>query len=227
MTDPIDLIIFDCDGVLVDSEPLAIRVNQEMVGELGWPITEDEIIEHFVGKSMKTIVPMIAERTGRPVPDGWTGRFMRRIHEVHAAELTSVAGIASALSEIGGYGVPMCVASSGSLPKIEHSLGLTGLRDHFAAIFSASQVLHGKPAPDLFEFAAAQMGTEPKACVVIEDSRFGVIGARAAGMRSFGYAGGVTPAGWLAGDGTVVFDDMRDLPALLRAAGLRALTQSE
>jgi HAD superfamily hydrolase (TIGR01509 family) len=110
----------------------------------------------------------------------------------------------------------MCVASSGSHEKMGRTLGKTGLRRYFEGrIYSASEVANGKPAPDLFLHAAARMGVEPRHCVVVEDSRFGVQAARAAGMRSLGYAGGITPAQWLEGPGTVVFSDMRKLPGLI------------
>jgi HAD superfamily hydrolase (TIGR01509 family) len=135
--------------------------------------------------------------------------------------LTVVDGIREALAGVAALGLETCVASSGGHAKMRHTLGRTGLYETFAGrIFSAQddpEVAEGKPAPDLFLHAARRMGVEPAGCVVVEDSRPGVLAARAAGMRSYGYAGGVTPAARLAGPGTVVFDDMRKLPELLSA----------
>lgn len=216
MIDPVGLVIFDCDGVLVDSEPIAVRVNVAIGAELGWPLTEAEVVEQFVGRSNASIGELVAARLGTDAAALWALRF----DEAHRREvdvaLTPVDGIAEALDEIE---LPTCVASSGSHEKMRHTLGRTGLYPRFAGrIFSASEVARGKPAPDLFLHAAARMGVPPSACVVVEDSRYGVQAARAAGMRSFGYAGGLTPAAWLEGPDTVVFDDMRKLPALLAAA---------
>ncbi len=132
------------------------------------------------------------------------------------AGLTPVDGLPEALAAIT---LPTCVASSGSHEKMQQTLGRTGLYERFAGrIHSATEVARGKPAPDVFLYAARRMGVAPSACAVVEDSRPGVEAARAAGMRSFGYAGGLTPASHLVGPGTVVFTDMRDLPGLLADA---------
>ncbi|MFC5666386.1 HAD family hydrolase [Kitasatospora misakiensis] len=215
-TEPIRLVIFDCDGVLVDSERIAARVQIALGAELGWPLTEEEVIERFIGRSMMSIDEQIAERLGRETADHWWAEFVRRHAEEVDAGLEPVDGLPAALDALT---LPTCVASSGSHEKMAHTLGRTGLFDRFAGrIFSATEVTHGKPAPDLFLYAARRMGVPPSACAVVEDSAPGVRAARAAGMRAFGYAGGLTPADRLAGPGTVVFDDMRELPALLAAA---------
>jgi HAD superfamily hydrolase (TIGR01509 family) len=207
-----ELVIFDCDGVLVDSEKIAIRLNIEMLAEYGHTATESDIIEHFVGRSLPSIQERIAEWLGRPVPE-WPDLWMKRMTAAHDAELTAVDGVAEALGRID---LPVCVASSGRLEKTRHSLKLTGLGHHFGdRLFSSTMVERGKPAPDLFLHAARTLGVDPAACVVVEDSEPGVRAARAAGMRCLGYAGGVTPGGKLTGHGTVVFDDMRRLPELL------------
>jgi HAD superfamily hydrolase (TIGR01509 family) len=207
-----ELVIFDCDGVLVDSERLAVRVEAEVFARLGWPLTEAEIVERFVGRSDEYMVGEIEAYLGRPLPDAWEQEFQPLYREAFA-ELTPVDGVVEALDRLTTL---TCVASSGTHDKMRYTLGLTGLYERFdERIFSVTEVAHGKPAPDLFLYAAERMGVEPAACVVIEDSRYGVEAARAAGMRAFGYAGGLTPAGWLEGPGTVVFDDMRKLPALL------------
>ncbi len=125
-------------------------------------------------------------------------------------------GVVGALDGIDALGLPTCVASSGAHEKMRRTLGLTGLRERFEGrIFSSEEVENGKPAPDLFLHAAERMGVEPASCAVVEDSFWGVEAARAAGMRAFGYAGGLTPAGRLAGPDTVVFEDMGGLPGLL------------
>jgi HAD superfamily hydrolase (TIGR01509 family) len=211
-----DLIIFDCDGILVDSEPLALRINAAMLAELGWLLPDDEIVERFVGRSMRSNVATVEAHIGRPVPSDWIERFHRDIRAAHDAELTAIAGIVEALDEISQWDVDICVASSGAPPMIRHSLELCGLYERFAGrIFSAIEVAHGKPAPDLFLHAAVQLGVDPQRCVVVEDSQYGVEAARAAGMHVYAYAGGVTPASLLAGPDTTVFTDMRKLPEVL------------
>ena len=208
-----ELVIFDCDGVLVDSEPISVRLDVEMLAELGVTMTAEEVIERFVGRSPEVIVQAVEAELGHPPPDGWFERGEQELRERFEAELEPVPGIVEALGRIT---LPMCVASSSPPERLRFKLELTGLYDRFAGhIFSASEVANGKPAPDLFLHAAERMGVEPAGCVVVEDSRYGVQAARAAGMDVLGYAGGLTPADVLAGPRTVVFDDMRSLPDLL------------
>jgi HAD superfamily hydrolase (TIGR01509 family) len=221
--DRFDLIIFDCDGVLVDSERLSLRVDALFLDRLGWPMGEEEIIERFVGRSDADMRAEIEERTGRPIPADIDREFDRVYRETFEAELRPVDGIVAALDDIVAAGVPICVASSGGHAKIRRSLELTGLTHYFGdRIFSASDVAHGKPAPDLFLHAASRMGAAPSRSAVIEDSAFGVEAAIAAGMQAFAYAGGVTAADRLARPGVVVFEEMRNLPALLEAPLSRA-----
>ena len=217
MTRPLELVIFDCDGVLVDSERLAVRIDVRVLGELGWILTEEEVVERFMGRTHEYMVSEIEAYLGRPLAPDWEDPFHQLYRDAFAAELRPVEGVVDALDRIT---LPTCVASSGTHEKIRFTLGLTNLYDRFAGrIFSASEVRHGKPAPDLFLHAATRMGVDPAACVVVEDSRYGVEAARAAGMRVLGYAGGVTAADILRGPGTIVFDDMRELPRLLAAGG--------
>lgn len=207
------LVIFDCDGVLVDSEPIAIRIDIEMLAELGVTMSPDEVIERFVGRSPEVILADVEAQLGGRVPDGWLERGDARLRAAFEAELTPVPGIEQALDAID---VSTCVASSSGHEFLRLKLELTGLYGRFVGnIFSATEVANGKPAPDLFLHAARQMGAEPSDCVVVEDSRYGVQAARAAGMDVFGYAGGVTPPHVLEGPRTVVFDDMHTLPQLL------------
>ena len=209
------LVIFDCDGVLVDSERLAIRVDVEYLAGMGWVMTEREAAERFVGLSMVQIRHQVESHLGRTLPAKWEDEFQERLREAFASELVPVRGIVEALDAIRHEN---CVASSGTHEKIKFSLTLVGLYDRFAGrIFSATEVPHGKPAPDLFLHAARRMRADPGQCVVIEDSVPGVTAALAAGMRVLAYAGGVTAAAKLERRGVVVFDDMRDLPALLES----------
>jgi HAD superfamily hydrolase (TIGR01509 family) len=219
MTQPLELVIFDCDGVLVDSERLAVRVEAAVLAELGWPLSQAEVIERFMGRSQAFMVQAVVERLGGRLPDDWQDRLDRRYRAAFDAELTPVDGVVEALDRIA---TPTCVASGASHETLRLTLGLTGLYRRFEGrIFSASEVAEGKPAPDLFLHAAARMGAEPAACAVVEDSRYGVEAARAAGMLAFGYTGGLTPPERLAGPRTVLFDDMRRLPDLLAAGGGR------
>jgi HAD superfamily hydrolase (TIGR01509 family) len=218
--DRFDLIIFDCDGVLVDSERLSLRIDALFLDRVGWPMAESEIIERFVGRSDADMRAEIEERTGRPIPADIDREFDRLYRETFEAELRPVDGIVEALDSIAAAGVPICVASSGGHAKIRRSLELTGLTGYFGdRIFSAADVAHGKPAPDLFLHAASQMGAAPSRSAVVEDSAFGVDAAIAAGMRAFAYAGGVTAAARLARPGVVVFEEMRELPGLLGVTG--------
>jgi len=210
---PVRLVIFDCDGVLVDSERLAVRIDVAVLTELGWPMTEAEVVERFMGRTDDDMASQIEAHLGRPLPANWEEPFQHLYREAFEAELAPVPGIVEALD---GIPVITCVASSGSHERIRYTLGLTGFYRRFVGrIFSASEVGRGKPAPDLFLHAATRMGVHPAGCAVIEDSRYGVEAARAAGMRAFGYAGGLTPRHRLEGPGTVVFEDMRELPRLL------------
>ncbi|MFJ9774712.1 HAD family hydrolase [Kitasatospora sp. NPDC101157] len=218
MSEPIDLVIFDCDGVLVDSEVIAVRVLVQLGEEFGWPLTEAEAIERFVGRSEAANHAMVAERLGEEAATLFDKRFRELHAEAVDAGLTPVPGLPEALDALEALGLPTCVASSGTHEKMRHTLGRTGLYGRFEGrIFSATEVGRGKPAPDLFLHAARSMGVDPARCLVVEDSGPGVQAARAAGMRALGYAGGVTAAERLAGPGTVVFDDMHGLPGLIAA----------
>ena len=208
-----ELVIFDCDGVLVDSERIAVRVDAAVLAELGWPLSEAEIIERFVGRSEEHFVREIEAYLGRPLPRHWGDAYQHLYVQAFERDLRAVDGVVDALDRITAA---TCVASSGSHERTRRSLRLTNLHERFEGrIFSATDVANGKPAPDLFLHAAARLGVPPARCVVVEDSRYGVEAARAAGMAAFAYAGGVTPAHWLEGPGTVVFSDMRELPGLL------------
>lgn len=216
MTVPFALVILDCDGVLVDSEPISMRVDTEVLAELGWRLTNDEVVERFMGRTHEFMVAEIEARLGRPLDADWEDAFQQRYRDAFALHLKPVDGVREVLDALEASDTLTCVASSGGHEKMRFTLGLTGLWDRFdGRIFSATEVAHGKPAPDLFLHAAKEMGVDPAACAVVEDSRYGVEAARAAGMRVFAYGGGLTAPDRLAGPSTVVFDDMRQLPRLL------------
>lgn len=210
-----DLVIFDCDGVLVDSERLSVRVEVRLLTELGWPVEESEVVERFVGRSDAHMLAEIERVLARPVP-GWTERYETELHAAFREELRPVDGIVEVLDELERIGVATCVASSGTHEKMTLTLGTTGLRERFLGrIFSATEVEHGKPAPDVFLHAAERMGVDPLDCVVVEDSPSGVEAALAAGMRCVAYASGLIPVDRLEAPGVVLIDDMREVPAHL------------
>ncbi len=209
------LIVFDCDGVLVDSEPIANRVMAEAVAALGWPLSAADCIVRFKGHHFDTIIAVIEDRLGRPVPADWLPNLRAATDAAFERELQPVPGVLKALDALAESGLAACVASQGPPEKMAVSLGVTGLRARFEGrIFSAYQVERGKPHPDLFLFAAQTMGVATRACVVIEDSPLGVIAARAAGMNVLGFAPEGDGAD-LAAAGAALFRDMAELPGLL------------
>ena len=212
-----DLVIFDCDGTLVDTERISVRVNLQLLNEVGGDYTEAEVRELFVGASLETYATLVEQRLGKPLEADWIQRWSDMFRGICERELEAVDGVVDALDGIAATGVPLCVASNGMLHDVVRNLGQVGIHDRFdGRIFSATDVAVGKPAPDLFLHAAADFDTAPERCAVIEDSVVGVLAARAAGMTVYAYAGGMTPAERLIGDGTHVFDDMRLLPDLIR-----------
>lgn len=208
-----ELVIFDCDGVLVDSEPITNRVFADMLNELGVPITLEEMFERFMGHSMAHCMGIVRELLGREPPVDFEQEYRERAARALAQELKPVEGIVEVLDILE---IPCCVASSGDHDKMRTTLGLTGLLPRFEGrLFSVTQVPRGKPAPDVYLFAALQMGATPERAAVVEDTAVGVMAGRAAGMTVFGYAG-LTPAKSLRQAGaSAVFSDMRALPNLL------------
>jgi HAD superfamily hydrolase (TIGR01509 family) len=207
------LVIFDCDGVLVDSEPVANRTLAQMLRELGLDLTQEEIFQNFVGYSLPHCMRVIEQMLGRAPPETFLRDLQTRTFDAFRAELRAMPGIEHALDRLT---VPFCVASSGDHEKMRTTLGITGLYPRFAGrIFSVTQVPRGKPAPDVYLFAAQQLGAEPATCVVIEDTPPGVQAGVAAGMTVFGYCAH-TPELKLRGAGAhLTLDDMHDLPQLL------------
>ena len=184
----VGLVIFDCDGVLVDSEMLACGVEARALTAAGYPITTAEVAHRYVGVSDGDMRRAIEQESGRTLPDDHVARCAAELEDVFRRELRAVQGIAAVVDAVKASGRPVCVASSSSPERLRLALGLTGLWERFAPhVFSAKMVARGKPAPDLFLLAAREMAVEPAACLVVEDSAPGI---RAAGMTPIGFTGG-------------------------------------
>ncbi|QOZ76197.1 hydrolase [Bradyrhizobium sp. CCBAU 53351] len=182
-----DLIIFDCDGVLVDSELLSCRCLSEVLAEFDIALSPQQALELFLGRSTKAIEQHYRD-LGQIVPDGFLPRLKSQVLSTFAASLQPIPGIAGVISELP---VPFCVASSSDLDRVALSLDVTGLRAHFGdRLYTAQMVRHGKPAPDLFLLAAEKMAVQPARTLVIEDSVSGVAAGKAAGMTVWGFVGG-------------------------------------
>lgn len=208
-------VIFDCDGVLVDSETIANEVCAAAMTEAGFAITPQECRRRYLGMTMRALIQDAEASWSRRFPPGWQEDYNRRVHARLEAEVTAIPGVADAVDAVVAAGWPVAVASSSGHAKIALNLGRTGLADRFAGrIFSGQDVPHGKPAPDVYLLAARTLGVAPGLCSAIEDSPNGVRAAVAAGMRVFGYAAETDPAE-LAGLGAVVFRDMAELPTLI------------
>jgi len=211
------LVIFDCDGVLVDSESITNRVFAQMLNELGIAITLEDMFEEFVGRSMPQCLEVVTRLLGRPVPEGFVRNYETRSAVALKSELKAVPGIEAVLAALS---VPYCVASSGTHAKMQTTLGITGLLPQFRGkMYSVTEVANSKPYPDVFQHAANQQGAAPAACAVVEDTPTGVRAGLAAGMTVFGYCA-LTPRHRLLEAGAHhTFECMRDLPGLIAGAG--------
>ena len=208
------LVIFDCDGVLVDSERLVTRLEAEQITALGWPLEQSDVIERFVGRSEQHMTDEIAQHVEGGLPEGWYDGLRELTHDLFRAELQPVDGVVEAVHAVRSR-ADTCVASSSGHDRLRLVLGLTGLLESFEGhVYSSQDVTRGKPAPDLFLHAAAQEGHVAGDCVVVEDSVPGVQAGVAAGMRVLGYGAGLTAPDALAEAGAEVFHDMRDLLGL-------------
>ncbi|MFJ8010492.1 HAD family hydrolase [Streptomyces fagopyri] len=210
-----DLVIFDNDGVLVDSEPISNGILAAYLTELGHPTSYEESIRDYMGSAMHRVHDLVHERTGQRLPDDFDDVFHGRVFAAFERELRPVAGAVQVLEKLTADGVPYCVASSGSHERIRVGHRATGLDRWFdeERVFSSQDVGRGKPAPDLFLHAAERMGVPPRRCVVVEDSPLGVQAANAAGMDVYGFTA-MTPAARLTG-ATRLFSGLEDLPDLL------------
>ncbi|MEV5485669.1 MULTISPECIES: HAD family hydrolase [Streptomyces] len=213
-----DLIIFDNDGVLVDSESLSNTILAGYLTELGHPTSYEESIRDYMGSAMHRIHELVLERTGRRLPEDFDDVFHGRVFEAFERELRPVPGVTEVLEKLDADGVPYCVGSSGSHERISVGHRKTGLDRWFPAgrVFSAQDVGRGKPAPDLFLHAAREMGVAPERCAVVEDSPLGVRAAVAAGMDVYGFTAMTSPEKLTEAGGTVLFGRMAELPELLR-----------
>lgn len=213
------LVIFDCDGVLVDSEPISNGVLAQALTAVGLPTTLKDALVEYKGLLLSETVAKAEAKLGRSLPEGWVAGYERDRAEVFRRELKPIPGAAAAVERVSGAGLEVCVASQGRLEKTWLTLGLTGLIDLFpdGAIFSAYSVARGKPHPDLFLHAARTMEVVPECCLVVEDTPIAVAAAVGAGMRVLGYAADADRTE-LRAAGAEVFESMPELPALL---GLR------
>ncbi len=220
--DPCGLVIFDCDGVLVDSERLTVAIEARLLTELGAPHSEQEVVDAFMGRTAAAGQRVLEQLLGPELAAEFDRRSTVEIRQAFSSSLAPVAGVELVLAALRTQNLPYCVASSGSHEKMRLTLGLTGLADEFAGrIFSASEVARGKPFPDLFVHAARSMGVEPARCVVVEDSVPGVQAAVAAGMTVYGFTGGLAAAGSLAAAGAIPFGRMGELLRAFEPGGSR------
>jgi HAD superfamily hydrolase (TIGR01509 family) len=210
------LVIFDCDGVLVDSESISNRVLARRLTEEGLPTTLAEARRGYQGLLLAEILAQVELRLGRSLPPDWLAEYERERAEVFRRELQPVPGAGATVERLAATGLAVCVASQGKLEKTRLSLELTGLRHLFSAdaLFSAESVARGKPHPDLFLHAAETMGVAPVDCVVVEDTPSGVTGAIAGGMRVLGYTADSDEMA-LSRAGAEVLRSLYELPALL------------
>ena len=212
----VGLVIFDCDGVLVDSEPIANRVLTGQLRRIGVLIPESEVMRRFVGKTRNQCLALAADILGRDLPARFGEEWDAALSDALRREVRPAPGVPEVLRTLS---IPYCVASNGMADRVRVTLESAGLLPHFdGRVFTSADVAHPKPAPDLFLHAAASMRIAPARCVVVEDTPTGVNAGHAAGMRVLGYIGNSTSdADALAAAGAaMVFNDMRELPALLR-----------
>jgi HAD superfamily hydrolase (TIGR01509 family) len=208
------LVVFDNDGVIVDSEALAERAMSETLTSLGYPMTSDEVGEAFRGSTLARTRRLVEQQSGHPLPASFEEMMRANIFGLISKYLQPVPGIEKVLDYLDATGTPFCLASSGRRDRIRFALETAGLFERFGdRWWGAEDVAEGKPAPDLFLLAAREMGFPPSSCVVIEDAEVGVEAARAAGMAVLGFAAR-TPAAMLAG-ADHLFSDMSELPGLL------------
>jgi HAD superfamily hydrolase (TIGR01509 family) len=225
MTPRFEAVLFDCDGVLVDSEPIVNRLLCEMMNDLGWKLTLEESIHVFLGKAVKDNKDLIEQNTGKPLTDEWMRHFRARRDAALVEQMLATEGIHEALDAIAAsYGTQIAVASGADRGKIEVMLGKVGLMKYFEGrIFSGHEMPRSKPYPDVYLAAAAALGADPKRCVVIEDTPTGVKAGVAAGATVLGFAPTDPIRVAMHGDGSdliahganLVFREMAELSDLL------------
>lgn len=215
------LLIFDCDGVLVDSELLEHSVDAELLKPFGCASSAEELLDRFVGIARRDMYEVVFAELKCEMPEGLLDEREKRVWRLCEADLKVIPGVSNALDAL--EGVDKCVASSSLPAKLRLKLDATGLTHHFAPhIFSTALVPHGKPAPDIYLHAARSVGHLPEACVVVEDSPHGIAGARAAGMPAIGFTGGSHANASLADSlraagAALVVSHMQDLPEAIQS----------
>ncbi len=210
--DDAHLIIFDCDGTLVDSEPIANRVFVEQVQEFGIPLTDEEAWKHFPGTSLEECMQYVTKTYGFIFPEDFVPSHRERQRVAFAKDIKPIQGVKIALDQIP---FAKCVASNGPLPAVRSNLEATGLLAYFDGFFSAHEIERWKPEPDLFLHAAAKLDRMPEQCLVVEDSDAGILAAKRAGMKVLAYQP-VHSHYTLSENGTMSFDDMKQLPELVQ-----------
>ena len=208
-------IIFDCDGVLVDSEPVSCKASSTVLRKYGVNITLADMAAAFTGKSEKQMIMEIEQEYQVSLPPGIIDEIQTLYFEL-AAELQPMPHLTGVLDMLRDHAIPMGIASSGKPERIDFSLKMTGLDQYFAVRCSASEVTHGKPAPDLFLLTATRIGIAPGNCLVVEDSVFGIQGARAAGMKAAGYTSSHSAAMLLESGADVTFADYRQFAHIMQ-----------
>ncbi len=217
MKQPFEAVLFDCDGVLVDSEPITNGVLREMLNELGWDLSAEECMAMFVGKALKDEVEMIADHTGEPVDAEWILRFQARRNAALRERLTAIPNVHAAVQTLHiAYQGQIACASGADRYKVEMQLGQVGLMAYFEGrIFSGYETPRSKPFPDVYLAAAAALRADPGRCAVVEDTVIGITAGVAAGATVFGYAPQGGDAALLAAGASRIFTDMAQLPSLL------------
>jgi HAD superfamily hydrolase (TIGR01509 family) len=211
-----DLVAFDCDGVLVDSEPITNRALTEVLNEIGWRISFEETMQTFIGRSVRDHFAVIEKGIGKPVPAHFYQEFVTRRDRMLEAGITAIRGVHEVVEQLSQRDLPFCVASGADRAKMRLTLGKTGLLPLFEGrMFSGMEVARTKPAPDVYLLAARTMQADPSRCVVIEDTPTGVAAGVAAGMTVYGYAACADPQRLREAGAAQVFDDMAALPEML------------
>ena len=217
----IELIVFDFDGVLVDSETMGCQIWSDVFAKYGMTVPARDIMEKYTGKTGTLICSLIEKEYGYHLPEGFLDEVNETTESIMAKSLKTVSGV---LETMPVFRIPVCIASGSRPKRLNMCLDVTGLRPYFPeeTVFSSHFVKHGKPAPDLFFYAAGKMNVSPENCLVVEDSSSGIIGAKAAGMRSFGFVGAshCTPERGrqlIESGAELLFDDFKKLPELLKA----------
>ena len=219
-----EAVLFDCDGVLVDSEPITHDVLRMMLAEIGWPLTREESMRIFLGKAVKDEAALIEAKTGRPLTEEWLAGFRERRNAQLLSDLTAIRNVSGAVAAIhAAFGGRIACASGADMFKVRLQLEKTGLMQWFdGRIFSGHDMPRSKPFPDVYLAAAAHLGADPRRCAVVEDTVTGVTAGVRAGATVFGYSppemGHDVPASLRAAGAAHIFTDMADLPALLCAS---------